>query len=210
MAKLHNKTVQAALALVISSGTVTSDVGKPLVQQGLIEVNPEDIAGNVDPARARLTQKGFDGMPKPAEAPGAASTASSFAIIDGVVLPPSKRGAGRVAGPAKYPFANLETGKSFFVPVSEAVPTPLKTLGSAVVNATNKYRVDTGKTEMVEKTKRDGKKAALDAAGNKIKEQVEVKVYTYPRKFAIRAVKKGDVLGTWTADADGVIVSRTV
>ncbi len=195
----------------MASGTVTSDVGKPLVQQGLIEVNPEDIAANVDPARARLTQKGMDGMPKDKpQTTAAPSGASQFAIIDGVVLPPSKRGVGRVAGPSKYPFADLLTGKSFFVPVSEDVPNPLKTLGSAVVNATNKYRVDTGKTETVERTKREGKKAALDAAGKKIKEEVEVKVYEYPRKFAIRSVKKGDVLGAWTADSDGVIISRTV
>ena len=100
-------------------------------------------------------------------------------------------------------------GKSFFVAVSEAVPNPLKTLGSAVVNATNKYRVDTGKTEQVERTVREGKKAKL-VNGEKVKETVTVPVYEHPRKFAIRSVKKGDVLGTWTATDDGVIISRTV
>lgn len=210
MAKLHNKNVLAALSAIIASGTVTSDVGKPLVRDGLIEVHPDDMAGNVEPARAKLTQKGIDGMPKAPAPAGAVSTPSNFAIIDGVVLPPSKRGAGRVAGPPKYPFADLLPGKSFFVPVSEAVPNPLKTLGSAVVNATNKYRVDTGKTEEVERTVREGKKAKLDATGNKIKEKATVPVYEYPRKFAIRAVKAGDQLGSWKAEADGVIISRTV
>lgn len=206
MAKLHNKTVQAALTRIQSTGRATL-ADKGLVDMGLIEVNKDDVVN--DEAAARLTQKGVDGMPKQASEPSGASTPSNFAIIDGVVLPPSKRGAGRVAGPSKYPFADLLPGKSFFVPVSDEVPNPLKTLGSAVVNATNKYRVDTGNKETVERTKRDGKKA-LVVDGKKVKETVTVPVYEYPRKFAIRAVVKGQKLGTWEAPEDGVIISRTV
>lgn len=208
MAKLHNKNVQAALARIQGTGRAI-EADKPLKDQGLIEVNPDDMVDGC-PA-ARLTQKGIDGMPKQAPAnTGAASAPSNFAIIDNAVLPPSKRGAGRVAGPAKYPFADLLTGKSFFVADTEAKGNALKTIGSAVSNATNKYRVDTGKTEEVERTKRDGKKAALDAAGNKIKETATVAVYNYPRKFAARAVKAGQVCGGWTAPVDGALVTRTV
>ncbi len=209
MAKLHNKTVIAALTAILASGRVTEVVGKPLIEQGLITVNdPLDVEN--DMAAVTLTDKGRAGMP-------AASTntappnggPSKFAIIDNAVLPPSKRGAGRVAGPPKYPFDDLAVGKSFFVPNSEVNGgNALKTLGSAVSNARNKYRVDTGRTEQVERTKRDGKKAAVDAAGNKIKETVTVKVYEYPRNFAIRAVKAGADYGGWKAPADGVLIGR--
>ncbi len=207
MAKLHNKTLQAALQKIIDTGRVDEATGKPLLDQGLISVNVNDVVDDL--AAATLTQKGMDGMPKQAAAPGAASTPSKFAIIDNAVLPPSKRGAGRVAGPPKYPFDDLQVGKSFFVPNSEVTGgNALKTLGSAVSNARNKYRVDTGKTEEVERTKRDGKKAALDAGGNKIKETVTVKVYEYPRNFSIRAVKSGVAYGGWSAPADGVLIGR--
>lgn len=208
MAKPHNKTVQAALAAILASGRVTEEVGKPLIAQGLITVNePLDVVDNM--AAVTLTQKGVDGMPKQAATPGATAP-SNYAIIDGVELPPSRRGAGRVAGPPKYPFADLAPGKSFFLADADAKGNALKTLGSAVSNATNKYRVDTGKTEQVERTKRDGKKAAVDAAGNKIKEVATVPVYEYPRKFTARGVKAGQKLGNWVAPADGAIVQRTV
>lgn len=213
MAKL-NKTVLASLGAIVASGRVTFAVGKPLVDMGLIEVNKEDISGEGDTATyaSRLTQKGLDSMPKaPVQNVGAAPQLSNFAIMTGVPIPESKRGAGRVAGPSKYPFDQLPAGGTFFVAADTEIPDPLKTLGSAVSNATNKYRVDTGKTEMVSRTKRgEGNKAVLDAAGNKIKEQVQVPVYEYPRKFVIRAIKAGDKLGDWTAPVDGVLIGRTV
>jgi len=204
MAKLHNKTVQAALSAIITSGRVSEEVGKPLLAQGLISVDVNDVVDNL--AAATLTDKGKAGMPVANS--GAAPGPSSFAIITNAVLPVSKRGAGRVAGPSKYPFDSLLTGGSFFVAASAEMPDLLKSMNSAVSNANNKYRVDTGKTEMVTKTKREGKKAALDAAGNKIKESVEVKVYEYTRKFAVRSVKIGQVCGGWTAPTDGVLVGR--
>lgn len=210
MAK-HNKTVTAALQKVIDTGRVTSDVGKPLVEQGLIEVDTTDVVD--DAAKARLTQKGMDGMPKQGNAPvaGAASAPSNFEIFTGAVLPPSKRGAGRVAGPAKYPFADLPLNGFFFVADSATKDgNALKTMGTAISNANNKYRFDTGTTESVVRTKRDGKKAALDAAGKKIKETVTVPVYKYERKFAARAVTAGQVCGGWTASANGALISRTV
>jgi len=190
MAKLHSKDVQAALAGVIASGRVTPDVGKPLVEKGLA------------------------GMPAP-KAPvvnaGAAPKPSAFAIIDGAVLPPSKRGSGRVAGPSKYPFDDLQPGQTFFVAADAETPNPLKTLGSAVSNATNKYRVDTGKTKEVVRTKRgEGNKAVLDSSGAKVRETATVPVYEYKRKFSIRGVKAGQVCGSYTAPMDGVLIGREV
>lgn len=209
MAKAHNKTVTAALARIQSTGRATV-ADKPLVEQGLIEVNPEDVVN--EEAAARLTQKGIDGMPKaPVQNAGAAPGPSAFPILKGIVMPESKRGAGRVAGPPKYPFDTMEKGDTFFVPVSAEVPNPLKTLGSAVSNATNKYRVDTGKVVEKVRTKRgEGNKAVLDASGAKVKEKVQVAVYEYPRKFTIRGVKVGQVCGGWTAPADGVLIGREI
>lgn len=211
MAKL-SKTVITQLQAIQASGRVTPDVGKPLMEAKLIEVNTADVVG--DAAAARLTQLAIDSLPKPKVAvanPGAAPAASAFPILKGVVVPESKRGAGRVAGPSKYPFDTMEKGDTFFVPASEETPNPVKTLGSAVTNATNKYRVDTGTVKMVERSKRgEGNKAVLDAAGNKIKEQVQVPVYNYPRKFVIRSVKAGQACGSWVAPSDGALISREV
>lgn len=212
MAKL-NKTVIKALQDIQASGTVTASVGKPLLEQGLIEVNSDDVAAGVENARARLTQIAMDAMPKPKSTnneSGATVNTSNFAIIDNAIIPPSKRGAGRTAGPSKYPFDKLEPGKGFFVANSSVEGgNAIKTMGSAVTNATNKRRVDTGKTEQRERTKRgEDNKAALDAAGNNIKEIVTVPVYDYPVKFVIRSVKAGDVLGGWTAPEDGAFIAR--
>lgn len=207
MTKL-NKTVIKTLQDIAKSGRVSEAVGKPLLAQGLIRVNTADVDAN-GLAAAVLTDAAKASMPKDAAAN--AGGASQFTLMSGVVLPESKRGFGRVAGPSKYPFDTMETGQSFFVPVSADMPNPLKTLGSTVSNATNKYRVATG--QMVEKTRTkrgDGNKAVLDAEGNKVKETVSVPVYNYPRKFTIRSVKAGTVYGPWTAPADGVVIARTV
>ena len=172
VAKL-NKTVIAALILIQSTGRATSEVGKPLVEMGLIEVNTDDIDES-GAAAARLTQKGIEGMGTPKNTNATVPTASSFALIDNVVLPESKRGFGRVAGVSKYPFANMNVGQSFFVANAEVEgDDALKKLTSTVSNMNNKYRTDTGETETKTRTKRgDGNKAELDANGDKIKETV--------------------------------------
>lgn len=206
MAKLHNKTVQAALKAITETGRVSEEVGKPLLEQGLISVNTNDVVNDL--AAAVLTDKGKAGMP--VANTGAAPAPSNFAIITNATPPESKRGAGRVAGPSKYPFDQLATGASFFVAVSAETPDPLKSMNSAVANANNKSRKDTGRTEQVERTKREGKKAAIGADGKKIKETVTVPVYEYPRKFIVRAVKNGQKCGDWVAPADGALITRSV
>lgn len=202
MARLHNKTVQAALNEVIKTGRVSEAVGKPLLDQGLISVDVNDVVNDL--AAAALTDKGKAGMP--VEKATGTPTASSFPIITNATPPESKRGAGRVAGPSKYPFDQLPLNGSFFQAVTAEIPNPLKTLGSAVVNATNKHRVDTGTTKLVTRTKRGEK----NPDGSKIKEQVQVPVYNYPVKFVIRGVKVGQKCGEWVAPADGALITRTV
>lgn len=211
MAKLHNKTVIAALSLIQSTGRATQAVGEPLVKQGLIEVNTADLDAD-GAAAARLTQKGIDGMPKNAVAGAAPAAPSNFALIDNIELPESKRGFGRVAGVSKYPFASMNVGQSFFVTNAEVDGgDALKKLTSTVSNMNNKYRTATGENESKTRTKRgEGNKAVLDEAGKKVKETVTVPVYKQDRKFSIRGVKNGTVYGGWTAPADGAVIKRTI
>lgn len=203
-----NKNVVAALQSIKTTGRVTREVGEPLIKQGLIEVNTGDVVdGN---AAARLTEKGEEGLGAKASggAPSASQVASSFALITNAVPPESKRGVGREAGPSKYPFDNMQPGNSFFVGNSAEIENAVKTMTSAVANANNKSRVDTGRKETVQRAEREGKKAKLDASGNKIMHSVEVPVYEYPRKFIIRGVKQGQKCGDWEAPADGALITR--
>lgn len=206
MAKL-NKTVIKALGEIQNTGRVTQEVGKPLLEMGLIEVNTNDVDGN-GAAAARLTQKGLEGMGKTTNN-NEAST-SPFALINNAKLPESKRGFGRKAGESKYPFANMQVGQSFFVANSDVEGgDALKKLTSTVSNMNNKYRTETGETETKTRTKRGEKnKAILDNDGNKVKETVTVPVYKQDRKFNIRSVKGGTKYGEWEAPADGVLIGR--
>ena len=208
MAKL-NKTVLAALTLVHSTGRAAQKVGEPLVKMGLIEVNTADVDAD-GAAAARLTQEGLDSMPVAKSS--VTAPAGGFALIDGVVLPESKRGFGRVAGASKYPFATMDVGKTFYVANSEVEGgDAVKKLTSTVSNMNNKYRTETGATETKTRTKRgEGNKAVVDEAGNKVKETVTVPVYKSDRKFTIRPAKAGEVYGAWTCPADGAIIQRTL
>lgn len=213
VAPVYNMALLAAINAAVNAGGnyyVSEADGLPLVNANppLIEVNTGmlDAAGS---AAARLTDAG-----KALLAGGNASTSaveqqpSPFAIITGAALPESKRG-NRAGAPTIYPFDQLEIGQSFFVPVSEKTPEPVKTLGSTVSSANSRYAVDTGTTKTVTRTKRGEKnKAVLDAAGNKVKETVEAPVYKYTRKFTIRAVEAGKKYGEWTAPSDGALIAR--
>lgn len=205
-----NKTVISVLKEIEKTGRVTADAGKPLLDMGLIEVNTGDVDAS-GAAAARLTQKGIDGMgAKKSDA--AAPKASQFALIEGVVLPESKRGFGRQAGSSKYPFADMVVGQSFFV-ANDSVDggDALKKLTSTVSNMNNKYRTETGETVSKTRTKRgEGNKAVVDEAGKKVKETVTVPVYKQDRKFTIRGVKAGVVYGSWTAPGDGAVIARVL
>ena len=212
----HNKDLLIAIASATAANSfmyVTKDECLPLLtnQPPLIEVNTEMLDPNdANKAAARITQAGTNylrGLNVNTTAP---VTASSFAIMSNIPVPASKKGNFKGSGaPAKYPFDGLEVGQSFFVPASEKVPDPTKTLGSSVSAAQMKYATATGQTKEVERSKRGaGGKAELDAAGNKVMEKKMVPVYKFERKFVIRSIKKGDVLGTWTAENDGALIAR--
>lgn len=197
----------------IQNGTVkyiSKDDGMPLLKAGLIQVdiNQTDAVGN---ALVALTEAGVK-MVGNSTPTGAVAPVSPYAILSGVQLPVSKRGFAKGGGaPTQYPFDKLEVGQSFFVPVSEKHPNPVKTLGSTVSAQNFKYSEETGETEQKERAKRGKKnKAVLDENGNKIMETVTVKLRRPLRKFSIRPVKAGVAYGSWTPEADGAVIARTL
>ena len=181
----------------------------PLIEVNMGAPNPEDVSR----VAVRLSEAGAAylsaGMSK---AEPVKTNGSQFAVISGAVLPPSKRGTGLRGGgaPKIYPFDDLQVGQSFFVPVSEKHPDPVKTLGSTVSSANMRFAEETGETKVVERSKRGkGNKLELDANGNKIIEKKEVPVYKFTRKFEIRGVEKGKQYGSWVADQNGALIART-
>ena len=209
MAKITKATI-AALNAIATSGYVSQAVGEPLLKDKLIQVDTSKL-NDKNEAAAVLTEAGKKALGSEAKAE-ASTPATQFAIITNAVPPASKRGNHLGGGaPAKYPFASMEVGNSFFVPVSADLPDPVKTLGSTVSNANAKYAKPTGETKQVERTKRgEGNKAVLDANGNKVRETVTVEVKKQERKFIIRGVEKGKTYGGWVADADGALISREI
>lgn len=210
--------INVSLLAAIAAGSVayiSQADGLPLLQNApaLIEVNTT-VTDPSDPSKAavRLTAEGQAMVVAAANQPvQMAATTSPYAIIKNAALPASKRGNKGGGAPTQYPFETMEVGDTFFVPVSEKHPNPVKSLGSTVSSANAKFAVPTGDTKVVSRTKRGkGNRAIVDAAGNKVKEDVTVQVKKPAKKFSIRPVVKGTVYGGWTADADGALIGRTI
>lgn len=214
--KAANITLLAAIASAPEGFLYVSQTeAAPLLGQdpAMIEVNTNMLDPNDNTkAAARVTEAGkalvaskSNGSTPTNEAP----PMEQFAIITGAVLPPSKRGNRGGGAPTKYPFDKLEVGQTFFVGKSDEHPNPLKTLGSTVSSANNRYAEKTTETKQVERTKRGaGNKAVKNADGSNVKESVTVPVMKFTRKFSIRAVEAGKSYGAWTAPADGVLIGR--
>lgn len=196
---------------------VSFEVGKPLVDAGLIEVNVK-APNEAKEVPARLTQAGLNMVESANNATAAVSTngsgeakAPTYTIISGAVLPPVKRGFVKGHGggaPTQYPFENMEIGQSFFVPVSEKHPKPVKTLGSTVSAQNLHFSEETGETREVTRAKRGPKNKAVYENGVKVMETVKVPVRKALRRFTVRPVKKGETYGGWVADNDGALVQR--
>lgn len=197
----------------IDNGTVkflSAADGQPLATNDppLIEANTA-VQDPTDPSKVavRLTPAGKALVPV---AGAAAEVAPSFTIMTDVPIPASKRG-NKTGSRNQYPFEDLQVNGTFFVPVSEKHPDPVKTLGSTVSAMNTKYSEGTGEFEEVERTKRGKKnKAVLDAAGNKIREMVKVEKKKAIRKFVIRPVTVGVKYGNWVAPANGALIGRTL
>lgn len=193
---------------------VSQAEGGPLVADSLIEVNTTMLDPNDNTkAAARLTDAGRAYITANGTAPIAASEpvaeASGYEILTNAVPPISQRGNKGGGAKTQYPFDKMEVGNSFFVPVSDKHTDPAKTLASTVSAANNRYSEDTGEKKSVTRAKRGPKnKAVRDAAGEKVKETVEISVKKQTRKFILRKIEAGKKYGDWTAPADGALISR--
>jgi hypothetical protein len=160
-----------------------------LVDKGFVEINKEVVDGSGNYA-GRPTEAGIklikDNAVNDVVAP---VVTASFAIEDGVAIPEAKRGGGGGRkGPrgSKYPFATMENGQSFFVPATEDMPNPAKTLASTASTAKKAFGTVTGTREITRK----GETKTVDA-------------YTYTRGFVVRAVEENGVKGArvWRDDS---------
>ncbi len=180
-------------------------VNPPLIEVNKTMLDPNDASK----AAARITDAGVKYLAANSGAAPVAAAASPFAVITNAVLPASKRGNKGGGAPTLYPFATLEIGQTFFVPVSEKHKDPVKQLGSTVSSQNAHYSEPTGEKQTVMRTKRGpGNKAVKGPDGNNVKEEVTIDVKKATRKFTIRAVKGGEVYGGWTAPADGASIGR--
>ena len=181
------------LAEIVAAGAngmfVPESVYAPLVEAGLVEINPgmTDENGNV---ATRATQKGIESLDSAATvADNATSEATSataatgetqkvktmFKIEDSIPVPTI---SGRGRGGNVYPFDQLEVGQSFFVANSEDKPNAAKSLASTVSSATARYAV-----------------ASEDGATKTNKKGEVVPVMVETRKFVVRSVVFFDAKG---------------
>lgn len=177
------------LAEIVAAGAngiyTSPEVHTPLVEQGLVEINPA-MTNEAGEIATRATQKGIESLDTgngngdnaPTEATSETAVTGKtekvktmFQIEDNVPVPAI---SGRGRGGETYPFEQLAVGQSFFVANSESKPNAAKSLASTVSSATARYAVpaEDGRTKT-----------------NKKGEIVPVMVET--RKFIVRSVEGG-------------------
>ena len=181
------------LAEIVAAGAngmfVPKSVYAPLVEAGLVEINPAMVneAGEI---ATRATQAGIESLDSGAivvdnatteansetAATGKTEKVKTMFQIENDVPVPAISGRGR--GGNVYPFELLAVDQSFFVPNSESKPNAAKSLASTVSSATARYAVpaEDGSTKT-----------------NKKGEVVPVMVET--RKFVVRSVEEDGVKG---------------
>lgn len=185
LAEIVEATTDAARGFVY----MTEKSVKVLVDAGYAECNKEitDGAGNI---AVRATKAGLEYGTAPAateegtttmntEATAAPAAPRSFAIETGVAIPSIKRSG---AAASIYPFDKLEVGQSFFVPATDEMPNPGKSLASTVSSASKRYATENGTREINRKV--DG-----------VMTKVTVPAYDYERKFVVRSVEENGVKG---------------
>lgn len=219
--KKGKSVVNVSLLAGIASGAVafiSQADGVPLLEHvpPLIGVDTakQDSNGN---AAVWLTDAGKSLVPSGNAAQTAIATSETpqYQVISGLqFVPGEKKARGRFGGggaPTIYPWASMDVGSTFFVPVSAKHPDPVKSLTSAVSSANMKYSEEVGEPKEHTRTKRGpGNKAVVDAAGNNVRETVMRRDRVPTKKFELRGVKKGEVIGNWTAETDGVLVGRVM
>jgi hypothetical protein len=164
-----------------------------LVDKGFVEVNKELLDATGNNYAGRPTELGIkfikdNNVSDEVQAP---AVTAAFAIEDNVALPEVKRGGGGGRkGPrgSKYPFDTMENGQSFFVPATEEMPNPAKTLASTASTFAKKYATENGTRTITRKG-----------------ETKTVAAYDYTRKFVVRAVEENGVKGARVWRHDGAI-----
>ena len=167
------------------------------VSFGLIEVNESQKQG--DFVAVKLTTAGraqLDVADEDAAEPAPPVHATDgyvMAKVDVAAMTPVKK---KKAAPktSNYPFDSLGVGEGFFVPATAEVTNPERTLSPTVSAFNTKYSTVTGKREVVSKK---GVARMVDER-------------EYSRKFRVKRVKAGSVVGGFSAPADGALVVRIV
>ena len=117
---------------------VSEAKAKPLVDRGLIELNT-GMTNDEGHMAARATNEGISIIMGNTESNTGTENSTAFTVqsgpIPGVVQ-------GRRLRPAIYPFAVLNVGEWFHVPVSEERPNPAKAMASTVSSANKRYAVE--------------------------------------------------------------------
>jgi hypothetical protein len=108
----------------------------------------------------------------------------------------------------KYPIERLEVGQSFFAAKSEKMPDPMKTLGSAISAAKQKYATQTGTQQVVRSKRGEKNRLILDPQGQKLMETKDMPIWDYARKWILRPVEAGQLCGKWKAPVEGVLIQR--
>ncbi len=216
--KGKGSVVNMSLLAGLASGAVTrvtQDEGLPLINHDppLISVNTNDVVDGK--ASAMLTDAGKAIAPSGSVAN---TTPPQYAVIPGLkFVAGEKKARGRFGGggaPTVYPWSTMEVGGTFFVPVSQKHPDPVKSLTSAVSSANMKYSEEYGEATPHERIKRGpGNKAVVGADGKPVRETIMRKARKAVKKFVLREIKAGQVyadLGGWSSEVDGVLVGRTI
>lgn len=162
-----------------------------LVDAGYVECNitmtdPDDAKK----VAVRATPTGMAYEETPTTTEGTKTMNSPFAIDDGVAIPAIKRSG---SATSIYPFDALEVGQSFFVPATEDMPNPGKSLASTVSSASKRYATQNGTRTINRRNKETGEM-----------EPVEVPAYDYERKFMVRSVEENGIKGArvWRVEVD--------
>lgn len=196
MTKLNK--IQSDMLTRIAEGTLDQTVGYAMVKNGatsamlaeagLIELNAQMVDG--DKIAARTTEKGLDAYqngdnvePANEATTNEGNNTMSQFEIETAPLPARKRGSN---AKSIYPFDALEVGQRFFVPATEEMPNPGKSLASTVSSASKRYATENGTRTINRRNKETGEL-----------EPVEVKAYTYSRKFSVVAGEKDGVKGAF-------------
>lgn len=187
-------TSKLALAAIVAAtkGTTgylyaTEADAKPFIDAGHAEMNKDVInPDNASEFAVRATGEGINAVDNPnGVQPNQIEEESAFAFAE--IDTPERRARGPGTG-ERYPFSQLPApvnGKSraFFVPATEKMPEPAKSLQSAVSAASRRYATKVGESDYTKPDGTPGKRAR----------------YEFERKFAVTPGEHNGAKGAWVA-----------